>query len=383
MKKSLTTIYFTILGISLLLVSCLDEYNPPEITESETILVVEGNISDVETNIRLTSTSPLDAGALITVEDAIVSIESENGGTVGSLENTGGGFYTLKTNLSFNDSYRIKIEAESETYFSEYLNLLLTPPIDSVGWEEVDDVFQVHVSTHDNSNQTQYYLWNFEETWQYRSRFPSNYEFVDDGLIPRKEQISTCWRSQPSTSILVATTVNLTENIVSKQPLIRIIPQDNLKLSNRYSILVKQFALSEDAYNFWELLKRNSESVGTFFDPQPSQLPSNIECTSDPSKSVIGYISASQQREQRIFVRRSDLPFRNIPFAPISFCEIDTIENTPDAISQQFKSGINLPTFELFNFFTGQIEGYESVPRGCADCRLFGGENVEPDFWRN
>lgn len=374
-----------IITTSIFITGCLDEFNPPEIANSETLLVVEGNISDVETNIKLTSTTPLGTDGLLPVDNANIQLESENTGSSNNLIPLGNGQYQLSATLGFNDKYRIRIETESDIYVSEFLELVSTPAIDSVGWEEVDDLFQVHVSTHDDSNQTRYYLWNFEETWLYRSRYTSNYIYGDSSLIPRRrdQRISTCWRTLSSTSILVGTTINLTEDVVFKEPLHRIVPEDNLKLSNTYSILVKQYALTEDAYNFWELLKKNSESLGTFFDPQPSQLPSNITCISNPDRQVIGFISASQEQQERIFVKRSDLPFRNIPFAPSSFCEIDTIENIPAEITDQFSSGINLATNEILDMFTGRITGYESVPRFCADCRVFGGETIEPDFWRN
>ena len=388
MNQSRSTKLTIAVVISLFFLSaCLDEYNPPEIVNSEPLLVVEGNISDVETSIRLSSTSTLGNNALVPVENAVVRLESENQGILENLTYTNNGQYSIENDLAFNDRYRIVIEAESDTYVSEYLDLLPTPKIDSVGWEQVDGVFQVHVSTHDDTQSTRYYLWEFEETWLYRSRYNSYFTYEEGEFFPRARdnQIYFCWKSEPSSAVLVGTTVNLTEDVIFKQPVQQIVPQDNLKLSNRYSILVKQYALTKEAYEFWELLKKNSESVGTFFDPQPSQLPTNINCTTDPNKQVIGYISASQVKEERLFVSRIDLPFDNIPFFPTSLCELDTVlfAEGQDEVELQFGGGFNLPTLEIVSLFSGIVIGFESAPRQCADCRIFGGTNQEPEFWRN
>lgn len=385
MDKSIFYRLIFFLAVVPFLTTCLDEYNPPEITNSETVLVVEGNISDTETRIRLTQTSNLSEDELIEVNNARVILENENGGFSVELTPESKGFYGVTVPLDNADKYRIQIQTEGNVYASEYLALLPTPTIDSVGWESVDDRFQVHISTRGDENSSRYYLWSFEETWLYRSRLPSNFIYEDNMVVPRPrdEQINTCWSTEKSTSILIGTTINLSQNVVSKLPLHVIEPTQNLKLSNRYSILVKQYAISKEAFEFWDLLKKNSESLGTFFDPQPSQLPTNLTCISNPEKAVIGFVAASQEQQERIFVNRSDLPFRNIPFATVSFCERDTIANSPQALQDKFASGTNLITFEIINMFSGQVVGYEGVTRSCADCRVFGGTNQEPDFWNN
>lgn len=372
------------LAIMIFMSACLDEYNPPEIVNSESVLVVEGNISDTGTAIRLTQTANLSEDVLIPVDNALVRIENEDGSFRFELSSGSEGFYNAIVPLAENDKYRIRIQAEGNEYVSEFLSLLPTPAIDSVGWESVDDRFQVHVSTQGDENSSRYYLWSFEETWMYSSRYPSFFIYRDGAPEPRtaEELISICWKTGSSTSIQIGTTINLEENVVSKQPIHVIEPTQNLKLSRRYSILVKQYAISKEAFEFWDLLKKNSESLGTFFDPQPSQLPTNLTCTNDPDKPVIGFLSASQVQEERIYVNRSDLPFRNIPFATVSSCELDTISRDPEDLRMAFASGINLITFEIFDD-TGLFVGYESAPRQCVDCRLFGGTTEEPEFWNN
>jgi hypothetical protein len=75
------------------------------------------------------------------------------------------------------------------------------------------------------------------------------------------------------------------------QPII-FIPIATQRLSVLYTIMVRQYGLTEAAYNFLYMMEQNSEALGTIFDPQPSQLTGNIQCLTNPSEPVVGYVSA-------------------------------------------------------------------------------------------
>lgn len=305
------------LSIFFFTVACLDEYDTPQIKNSERLLVVEGNIGDRETSIRLSRANNLNDNMPFPVYYARVVLENESGSLNEVLSLTDNGLYHTEIALDTEDRYRIHIQDEGDEYVSEYLELLNTPRIDSIGWEDNVGVFQVHVSTHDENNNTRYYLWRFEETWRYRAI--SSSDNIYQGNDETSEYIP-CWRTEESTSIQIGSTINLVQDIVFKRPIHVIEPTASLRLSDRYSILIKQYAISKESFEFWQLLKQNTESLGTFFDPQPSQLPTNITCINNPDKPVIGFLSASKEQQERMFVNRRDLPFRNIPFASSFTC---------------------------------------------------------------
>ena len=48
------------------------------------------------------------------------------------------------------------------------------------------------------------------------------------------------------------------------------------KISYLYYTEVKQMSISEEAYNYWSNLQRNSEEIGGIFAPQPSEMIGNI-----------------------------------------------------------------------------------------------------------
>ncbi len=74
------------------------------------------------------------------------------------------------------------------------------------------------------------------------------------------------------------------------------IPTGSEKLSVAYSDLIRQYAISKEAFNFWTNLKKNTEQLGSLFDLQPFTELGNIQCINNPSVKCIGYISFSTHR---------------------------------------------------------------------------------------
>jgi hypothetical protein len=40
----------------------------------------------------------------------------------------------------------------------------------------------------------------------------------------------------------------------------------------RYSINVRQYGLTKEAYNYWQIIQKSSQQSGSIFDPQPAQV---------------------------------------------------------------------------------------------------------------
>ena len=110
-------------------------------------------------------------------------------------------------------------------------------------------------------------------------------------------------------------------------PLLFIEPASE-KLSVLYSINVKQYALSHEAYLFFEKVKKNTEQVGSVFDPQPSELQGNIHCITIPDEMVVGYVDILEEKTQRIFISNAMLPGWNYR----AHCRVFKIDNNPDSI---------------------------------------------------
>ena len=366
------------------LTGCLDAYLPPDVQADLSLLVVDGfiNASDQSASIRLTTTLPLDTTALPkTIDDAEVTIERSDGGAV-HLPAIGDGRYeTSAIALNMDAQYRLNIALSSgETYQSDFISLTRSPDIDSVTFSEGKDALNVYVNTHDPSGNSRYFKWDYEETWEHTSSFVSMYKLVDGQAYERStdERIYICWSTAPSTSILVYNTVNLSEAVVSNF-LLTAVPAGSEQLSRRYSINVKQRAVTEAEYEFWSKLRKTTEELGGLFDPQPYAVAGNIQGANN-NNVVLGYFGGGEVKEKRIFVGMTDLP-RNIANQTMrARCSPDEIQSA-SVSDLRFLSPVTTTLLESIYVQGVGIVGYTFSQPGCADCRTQGGTTARPAFW--
>ncbi|MBI3221044.1 MAG: DUF4249 domain-containing protein [Bacteroidetes bacterium] len=375
-----------ILLIALLLVisySCLEPYPPPTIDGGTSYLVVDGFLDSKtgSANVKLSRIIPLSSTDVAPAEaSAIVKIE-RNDGTSFTLSERGAGNYEAKNILvDPSKKYRLYIKTNADEEFqSDFLSSKATPAIDSVTWKVYNNLegVSVLVHTHDATNATRYYFWSYEETYEFDADYFSGLKLSGGTVnaIPLADQTYTCWRTLSSQQILVGSSSRLSVDAIANFP-ITIIPKRSQKLFKKYSILVRQRALSIDAYTFWENLKKTSEGLGSLFDPQPGKVVGNIYNVTNPSNPVLGYFDISEVTEKRLFISYSDLPDALQLSKPSSSCYIDTV-----FIAE-------LPRFEgNTNSIVGSVQiggdiiGYLFAPPYCSDCRYSQGTTQKPSFW--
>ena len=358
--------------------ACRDPYKPAIVSSSESYLVVEGvlNAGSGPTDIRLSRTFKLDDTAHFQTEDnAYVAVEGKDNITRQLVMNGGGIYSSPNLGLVLGQEYRLHIiTTNGKEYLSEYITAKKTPVIDTVSFRQNDKGVQIYVTTHDPANDTRYYLWNFDETWEIWSYYYSKYIFENDIVRPRtpSEDVSTCWKYAHSTSIVIGSSASYQTDSIPEAP-VHFIGNGDEKLAVRYSILVHQFALDKKGYEFYEMMKKNTESLGTIFDAQPSQIKGNISSVSDPLEPVIGYITASTLEEKRIFIERADLDWRFIQYCQstrITY-DLDSIRNAYITGSQIYEAVYDGPFIVAWLF--------SSNP--CVDCTERNGSTLRPPYW--
>ncbi len=236
---------------------------------------------------------------------------------------------------------------------------------------------QVFLNTHDPANATKYYRWEYIETWEFHSAYNSQlkYNVATNTVIDRTEQVLKCWRSYGFDKILVGSSVKLNTDVINEMPIAYIEPY-NEKLSVLYSINIRQFPLDLKGYNYWEAMKKNTEEVGSIFDPQPNQTVGNVHSVTDPSERVIGYIGVGTSVSKRIFISNSSMPAGwNVPD---SYCEIVIVPQNPDSMKAFFGTGTYIPITLSMDDKNRWV--YESSYPSCVDCTIKG-TNIKPDFW--
>src|SRR5574343_255095 len=235
--KPYTGLYMLML---ILLLGCRENYLPPAITNTNNYLVVDGMIryGNDSTILKLTRTRNLGDTAIDAPElSARITIEGKNGSNY-TLASLGRGLYG-----------------------TDYVPVMVTPEIDSIQWKQ-DSGVRFSVFTHDNINRTRYYRWEFEETWEYLTYFDTNlgFDYLTNQIFFRdsSQLLTRCWNSARSTDVLITTTANLAQDRVEDFQL-QYINRGDDKMSTRYSILVKQYALTRESFEYWQLLRKNSK----------------------------------------------------------------------------------------------------------------------------
>lgn len=387
----------------LLINSCRKPYDPPVTTVDYAYLVVEGVINSGadSTTITLSRTVPIGATSTARPETgAKVFVESDQGTQYPLIESQPGTYVTAGLNLSPAHKYRLNINtASGKQYQSDFVENKITPPIDTITHTFSSHAVQFYVSTHDPKNSTRYYRWEYHEYWSYSAPFNTVLQYRDSDIIglPPDSDYNHCYKSAtPQNGIYVATSAKLSQDIISQEP-ITYVEGLSQKLNGEYAVEIDQFAITPDAYTYWQQLKVSTEQLGSIFDAQPTSLPSNLHCVSIPSQPVIGYVSVSTSTLKRSFLTQAEVPFavQLLPGQqppPESWLGLDTItcpvghilfaptSTLPGRLYQTFNPGV----FKPYGFYYDPptvVVGYAYSIDKCVDCRQLGGTNKKPAWW--
>jgi hypothetical protein len=360
--------------IAIIAGSCISEFIP-ETEESPEMLVVEGLITDQHgiNVVRLSKSQPLSNKTKgVPYRGCIVTI-TDNLGNIALLQEKSAGLYATDSARfigKIGRTYKLTIRTnngatEDFTYESIPVKMIPVPPIDSIYFEksQFDDGSsllregcQIWFDSHDPDNECKFYRWDYTETWMFQ--------------LPYSVVNNTCWISENSSSINIKNASILSENRISQYPLTYVSPESD-RLSKKYSLLLNQYSLTEDEFNYWEKLKKVTEEVGSLYDVTPAFIPGNVTCLEDKSQTVLGYFSVSAKKSMRLFVSGYYKGLVNL----YSECPADTVSDLKDVPDLNIKEWIiesnpyvRPPVYIL------------TRKKGCADCTVRG-TNIKPSWW--
>jgi len=345
----------------------------PEVDEKKEVLVVEGMVTDQlrSNKIIISKSQPL--GKILAknrVAGAQVTITDENGIVTTLKEYAKGVYQTDSTKFRghVGGKYSLKIKINNVNYGTDLIEMQPVPQISSVYYEK-DMVIppnnsfpvgkegcKIFLDTYDPENKCSYYRWDFVETYEYR--LPYN--------VPNR----ICWITKKSDLILIKNTSIYNQARVTKQK-VADLSEETEKLIDIYSILVNQYSLSENEYNYWEKLRNITQNVGSLYDITPVSIPSNIVNLNNPGDKVLGYFSVSAVSQKRIFI---DDYFKGYPNL-FTNCVGDTIQG------RQEKEGLN-KTYWIIDDQRSIMPPFYIITynKECADCTTKG-TNKKPEFW--
>ena len=300
--------------------SCVDEYTIPEETaiEYETEIVIEGRIlAGEESVIHLSYTTPINSEEETTdILNAQVYVIGQNGYRSEAAEfDIEDDCYVIDTRtLENNTLYAVEVTMDGDTYQSDFQPLLTSPEIDEVTWRENESSVSIYVTTLAEQTDSRHFMWSFEEDWEIHAEVDmrGNYDLIPiykkehyPDLTKTRNPYLYCWMHDVSRHILLHSSANLSENQVKNVKLHEIGIED-IRISYIYSILVKQWSLSDDAYRYFSTMKQYTEIDDGLFAPILSDFQGNIRCISNPDKRAHGYVLASNVTTKRIFIYEED-----------------------------------------------------------------------------
>ncbi len=376
--------YWLALVILLLfgLIACEEDFNP-ELDDFDAVLVVDGSITDMPGpyTIKLSLSSGIFEDDQQVVEDAIVEIIEEGGVRETLVENQPGNYITSINGIqgTAGKSYKLSIQLQNgKRYESEYQRMPSTINIDTVEAEieyrylsiQQPNVpgYQFYVNADEAENSENYLLWSLEATFKYESDFTIDYIYNNRIIYPypNPTEFKTCWRTDQINEVFTINTSTLSEPKIERLPL-NFARIGGRELSIRYSLLVKQLTITQEAYNFWNKLQGQIESQESLYNSQPFQIRGNLFNTDDPNETVLGFFLVAGQDEKRIFVDHPE----ELGFS-FSYCEPDYM-----SIGQLgFIPPAHWPVY-IYQDLGGRTLGNDE----CFDCRKLGGTLTRPDFW--
>lgn len=369
--------------------SCIDSFLP-ETTRYDNILFIECLLSNDTTKSQMVKISY--SGAIITEAESSTSNIPQNvtGAEVRVVRDDQESYYFeefspghyLASNLvpEIGRAYQLVVVYDNNIFESEYETMLESPPIDSITFKhkvdmrgEIGDFFdgyKFHVSNHRDQQGPSYYRWECERTYLFR--VPLTATHIYDGrnqIEANNDTVRNCWATKAINEVFIGNSEGLSEDKIIETPL-HFESQVGYALSIRYSLLVKQMALTKPAWTFWSDMLSQVNQNGGMFDTQPFRIKGNIRCTTDPDLFVAGIFEVAGYSEKRIFVNRPK-EFRIYP----EYCQLDTV-GTIDFPWEMVPAGSFIAFDEESEVF------FYSSPQ-CFDCTKKGGSLDKPAFWEN
>lgn len=399
--------------------TCIEPFTP-DVKEGDEFIVIHGTVTDQEgyQYAEISRTSAYSNPEYLPLNDCQVSLKDDQGNEFAMELYDAGRYRTWMEQeyLQAGTQYKLEVVLDNgngKRYESEYDTLLPCPEIDSIYYEYQEIVpddpqgvtegaIQLYLDFDATGDYASNFRWEAEETWEYHSEYLlwAIYYGIADTLDeywldiyfpdPVREydlihSLYTCYKTQDVKELFTYTTHQKSNTKVIGLPLYLVINRQN-RLVLKYSILIKQYTLSDVAYEYWSHLQSQSQESGGLYDTQPYELKGNIRCIDDENEPVIGIFSASSVKTRRF---SSKFHMRRAS----DYCA-DMIEGWNNVLTYLWGGepgvpplpGAELPDTPLYLqvFYHGsdiRKDTFAVVDQSCFDCTLKGGTLTKPDYW--
>lgn len=403
MFKNLSGIFAGLL-LAISFSGCVDPY-VPELKGYESILVVEGLITDDNSSytVKLSRSVQNQDTVPEVISDAVIYISDESAKNF-YLSNFGNGLYkTDSTEFRgvIGNAYVLHIQtAEGNIYESEPYKMEAVSDIDNIYYARdqelgnngtvMNEGLRIFLDSRGGTNK--YYRWEYEETWKFKVPYPKKYNYVNETIIvPVADVKEYCYKMRKSQEILIYSSYEGKSDRVEGQNISFIDPRKSDRLLIQYSVLMKQYSISEKEYDFWYNMKQINEKGGSIYSIQPFPVISNIHNINNPEERVLGYFQVSAVKEKRKFITFSDLsgmnfptyrnPCKRVEMAPKDYPRsLYSPPLTWDDLYEMYSTSGYYFVEPFFKAGTEVLDKMVFAKPECANCE-FTGTRTKPDFW--
>ena len=373
-----------LLGILILVgISCVSPYEA-DIENEPRLISIEGSLikGEEEQTVQVSTTATLDYPVFFPVRGCDVTLLDEFDNAY-SYREVSGGIYKASIpdeEMIHGRYYKLRvISGEGLVYESDYEMLNTGVEVDSLYYEIEDKVdnmsgeaytgLQFYLDVKAGEDESRYFRWRIDETYEYESFAPISYYYLDESHIPvypaDEWEFFTCWKGGEISGLFQSSTMNLTEN-EKKRIYLNYVSARTERLRIKYSLNVRQYTISENAYEYFEQNRQATEEGEGLYTRQPRQPITNFMNVDDDNERVLGYFWVSTQTSLRIFVPR--IEEMDVRAEECAYWEFDAMEDGEGPF----------PIYLYDDRDQGKL--YVSS-RECFDCTKRGGTNVMPDYW--
>jgi hypothetical protein len=391
--------------------SCVEEYWPELSTEANQMLVVDGKISNFSGpyTVKLSYSSSINQEVDNPTTSALVSLVDNLGNTENLVEISPGNYSSSTGGMQgiIGRSYKIKIQlSNGKKYESDFEELKQVVEVENLAVEESvqladndlesnQEGYQFYINSKLASSAKTFFYWEIEETYEYHSdyriiflyrgrRYPvTQYNPYGLAKVINEDTLFYCWKTRIVPERFTYSTEYLSSPIIKNLPL-HFIPFTDDRLRYKYSILVNQYSISENAYTFLDQLNKQNNNQDALFTTLPFQVRGNIKNVDDSNEAVMGFFMAASGTKSNHLLTKAPDHIRytsTLSFADTSSLKIKNVLNTTLAISYPiyftslYFQNPNDPMAEA-DEVTAYVERQE-----CIDCQKKGGTAKKPEYW--
>jgi hypothetical protein len=391
---------WTIIGpgiLMILFVGCIERYYPEEDDMRTGTLVINAHLTNRtgEQVIEISRSAGLTYPSFDPVSGSLVEVIREDGEFREFLEFKPG-YYKAELDASFlqtGASFMLHVSTpDGNEYESRFDMLHSVPAIDSLYYlvetnsfaSESDSIsgIRFYCDFSYDKEDYEYIRWELIETYEFHNRDLKF--FILDSLNHRVKELpdtsiyQICYITNELSTIFSMSLGALNLGLYVKKPF-GFVPnnQQEQKLHHKYSLLVKQYSLGQEAFHYWNELKKTSQEKGGLNDRQPALLKSNIQNVNDETEIVLGFFSMAGVVERRAFAEKPE----GLDLSPYEdYCYTEML------IPGDFVDGGYYPYDPAPMYFA--IPWLEPdatlvrVNKQCFDCRDYkNSTDIPPDFW--